>query len=194
MSNSWHNTSNDLDAEKHTTEFWTRHSDELKSGEFWADRIKNYKGEPAKRLKIALENMPLPASFREVAIATRALIREKKLKGLPFTYKNLGYTELNLLNKTDVKWLIESWGEPEIHSTLHSVHFDVWQVYEDKLKHKRNSDPLGLSLDEPESKSSIQIEHKAQAPMPTEKSGNGKKILFVIGFILIVAFILAGKG
>jgi hypothetical protein len=239
MSNSWHNTSNDLDAEKHTTEFWTRHSDELKSGEFWADRIKNYKGEPAKRLKIALENMPLPASFREAAIATRALIREKrktkesydeqiyllywlaaidsfsipyseklkepgynviesmpgkKLKGLPFTYKNLGYTELNLLNKTDVKWLIESWGEPEIHSTLHSVHFDVWQVYEDKLKHKRNSDPLGLSLDEPESKSSIQIEHKAQAPMPTEKSGNGKKILFVIGFILIVALILAGKG
>jgi len=153
MSNSWHKISDELEAEVHTTQFWSRHSEELDKGDFWADRIKKYKGEPAKRLKLALENIPLPASFREAAIATRVLIREKrkekesydeqlyllywlaaiesfsisyseklkepgynviesipgeKLKTLPFSYKQLGYKELPLLNKTDVKWLIET--------------------------------------------------------------------------------------
>lgn len=182
MSESWHKTEKDLDAEKHADDFWSRHRDELQSGEFWADRIKKLRGEPVKRLAVALENMPLPASFREAAIATRALIRDKrkqktpydeelallywlaainsfsvpysevleapgynviesipgqKLKGLPFSYKSLGYEKLELLNKTDINWLVESWGEPERHTTLHEIHNDVWVEYELKLKSKR---------------------------------------------------------
>ena len=78
MSNSWHKTQNDGEAEKHASDFWSRHRAELKSGQFWADRIKNLRGEPVKRLKLALDNLPLPASFREAAVATRALIREKR--------------------------------------------------------------------------------------------------------------------
>jgi len=239
MSNSWHTTSDDLEAENHTTEFWNRHSEELNNGEFWADRIKKYKGEPAKRLKLALENMPLPASFREAAIATRALIREKrkekelydeqlyllywlaavdsfsipyseklqepgynviesipgeKLKTLPFSYKLLGYTDLTLLNKTDVKWLIEAWGEPESHSTLHKLHFDVWVEYEDKLKVRRNSDPFSLSIETPDPVPKSQIENHAKVAIPNESSKISKKLLFIVGGIIIAALVLVGKS
>jgi hypothetical protein len=78
MNESWHKTETDLDAAKHAEDFWSRHRNELKRGEFWADRIKKLKGEPIQRLALALENLPLPASFREAAIATRALIRNKR--------------------------------------------------------------------------------------------------------------------
>ena len=40
------------------------------------------------------------------------------LCSLPYTYSELGYRELSLLNKTDVKWLTEAWGEPISHTTL----------------------------------------------------------------------------
>lgn len=241
MSNSWHKTSDDLEAEDHTTEFWNRHSEELNNDNFWADRIKKYKGEPAKRLKLALENMPLPASFREAAIATRALIREKrknkesydeqlyllywlaavdsfsipyseklkepgynviesipgeKLKTLPFSYKHLGYTDLTLLNKTDVKWLIETWGEPQAHSTLHRLHFDVWEKYEDKLRIKRNSDTFSLTIETPEAepKPKAPIEHMAKTTIPNETSKNSNKLLFIVGSIIIAALIFISKS
>jgi len=74
----WHKTENDTEAEEFTSDFWSRHREELQAGEFWADRIKSLRGEPVKRLKLTLENLPFPASFREAAIATRALIKEKR--------------------------------------------------------------------------------------------------------------------
>ncbi|MFT4850467.1 MAG: hypothetical protein ACI83B_003024 [Sediminicola sp.] len=239
MSNSWHKTLGDIEAENHSANFWTKHAEDLSNGEFWADRIKKYRGEPAKRLKLALENMPLPASFREAAIATRALIREKrkakepyneqlqllywlaaidsfsipsseklgepgynviesipgeKLKSLPFSFKQLGYKDLSLLNKTDVKWLIETWGEPEAHTTLHKLHFEVWEEYEDKLKLKRNSDPFNLYYEEPEPLPKVQIEHQAKTDMPKKSSGNNKNLLFIVGCIIIVVLIFVVKG
>lgn len=182
MKEQWHKMTCDSEAEKHAMDFWDRHRKELQVGEFWADRIKKLRNEPIKRLSLALENLPLPASFREGAIAIRALISEKrkakanyeeelallywlaainsfsvpysevltepgynviesipgsKLKALYFSYKDLGYEKLGLLNKTDVKWFIEAWGEPKCHSTLHELHIDLWKEYENKLQAKR---------------------------------------------------------
>lgn len=179
MKDLWHNTKNDTDAEAFVLDFWSRHSKELQAGEFWADRIKKLRDEPVKRLQLAIENLPLPAAFREAAIAIRALIKEKiklkqgyeeelallywlaainsfsipyseelqqpgynviesiprkKLKELPFTYKELGYEELELLNKTDIKWLVEAWENPNKHSTLHKIYNNIWCEYENKLK------------------------------------------------------------
>ncbi|MFZ5655358.1 MAG: hypothetical protein ACOY42_13305, partial [Pseudomonadota bacterium] len=74
-------------------------------------------------------------------IFTLALTPGKILKGLPFSYAQLGYEKLDLLNKTDVKWLVECWGEPASHSTLHEMHHDLWREYEEKLvleKKKQN--------------------------------------------------------
>ena len=201
MTDSWHKTETDLDADKYAVDFWSRHRVELQSGEFWADHIRKLKGEPEKRLALAIENLPLPASFREAAIATRALIRlkepgynvvesvpGKKLKGLPFSYKSLGYTKLELLNKTDIKWLSELWGEPEEHTTLHEMHNDVWREYEGKLKAKRSKrdEEFIISINE-------------LAPSPRQFSnslnksksiGKGKWLIVVviIGLILVTAY------
>lgn len=165
--------------------FWDRHRAALGSGKFWADEIKSLRGEPAKRLQLAFENLPLPAAFREAAIALRALIRDRRKRmvgyerelgllywlgavasfGLPyserlrepgynvlesvpgetvanlrFEYSKLGYRELELLNKTDVKWMTELWGEPESHTTLNKLHSAVWVAAENRLMKRRQEE------------------------------------------------------
>lgn len=178
MTEQWHKIESDEDTQAFSAEFWNRHRMDIESGQFWADRIKALRDDRAERLRLAIENLPLPAAFKEAAIATRALIRDarkqglpyedqltllywlaaissfgvpyserlgqpgynvveavpgKTLKGLSFSYAQLGYEKLDLLNKTDIKWLVECWGQPESHSTLHEIHLDVWRNYEEKL-------------------------------------------------------------
>lgn len=152
---------------------------------FWADRLKQFSDEPQKRLRIALDNLPLPAAFKEAILALRAVIRAKRkqkedyakemeilywlavvrsfmldyaprlqqpgfnvfesipaecIQVLPFSYQQIGYAKLALLNKTDCKWLVEAWGEPQTHTTLHTLHQPVWDEYETKLVEKRNEE------------------------------------------------------
>lgn len=47
---------------------------QAKSGDFWANR--KFGGDHLGRLKNAMENLPLPAAFREAMIALRAIIRQ----------------------------------------------------------------------------------------------------------------------
>lgn len=159
-------------------------------GTFWADEIKKYRDNPEKRLKIAIENLPLPAAFREAAIALRAKIRSKRkvkinfdselemlyllaviesfsipysrnletpgynvmeftpaevIKNLPFSYTDLGFEKLELLNKTDKKLLVDCWGKPKKHSTLHKLHYDVWLKFEQLYsEHRKSTEALFL--------------------------------------------------
>jgi hypothetical protein len=185
MTERWIDTKTESESESHAVDFWKALRNERDAGEFWADRIKKFRGEPLKRLSTALEKLPLPAAFSEAAVAIRALIKEKRknkedyeeeltflywlaavrsfmlayapklkepgfnviesmpgklLKSLPFTYRELGYKKLELLNKTDCKWLVEAWGEAQIHSTLNKLHKNVWDEYESKLIEKRQRD------------------------------------------------------
>jgi hypothetical protein len=183
MSQHWTDTESDDEARSRSGEFWAGLRKDLDGGQFWADRIKEFRSEPAKRLSLALTNLPLPAAFQEAAVAVRALIRAKRSVGQPFeeelsllywlaamrsfmleyaprlrepgfnvveavpgsrlrslrySYAELGYRELSLLNKTDVKWLCEAWGEPASHSTLNALHGELWEEYENKLIEERN--------------------------------------------------------
>ena len=176
---SWLKTKSDKEAELNSTKYWENLSSDLANETFWADRIKELKAAPDKRLTLALENLPLPGAFREAIISLRAIIREKRkskenyekelsflywlaaidsfsipystylqqpgfnviesipgqvIQSLPCTYDDLGYTKLKLLNKTDAKWCVEAWGEPDRHKTMHELHHDIWQKYERKLK------------------------------------------------------------
>jgi len=197
MTNRWFDTKTESESKSHTSDFWKAlrndmDANDLYAGQFWADKIKKYKGEPLKRLNTALENLPFPAAFREAAVAIRALIKEKRknkedfeeeltllywlaavrsfivdyapkleepgfnviasipvkrIKSLSFTYSELGYKKLELLNKTDCKWLIETWGEPQNHSTLNDLHKNVWDEYEIRLIEKRREDSEKLWSD-----------------------------------------------
>lgn len=149
---------------------------------FWYDEIKKLRSQPAKRLKMAMKNIPLPAAFREGQIACRAMIRERLKQGqpheemlqalyhlmaweglllstpyledlkisgfnvansipfaavreLPMPYKDLGYEKLTA-NKTDVKWFVAAWGEPDSHVSAQQYHASFWNSYVDKHRAK----------------------------------------------------------
>lgn len=78
MTQPWHKISDDLGARIFSKNFWERHRAAIQSGEFWADKIKHLRNQPVARLQLALENLPLPAAFREGAIALRSIIRDRR--------------------------------------------------------------------------------------------------------------------
>lgn len=186
----WLDTSSANQTQGNSIEFWEKLRADMNEGLFWADRIKELRDEPTQRLQLALQNLPLPAAFREAIIAVRALVREKLsknskfadevallywlaavesfglpyseflcqpgfnvlesvpgsvIKSLPFSYQELGYKQLSLLNKTDIKWCIACWGEPNQHTTLNALHNEVWQKYERELPEKQHMDMASLS-------------------------------------------------
>jgi hypothetical protein len=53
------------------------------------------------------------------------------------SWHQIGYKSLDLLNKTDVSWMLEVWGEPARHRSTHQLYSSIWQEYEEKWrKHK----------------------------------------------------------
>lgn len=94
---------------------------------YWLAAVRSFMLEYAPRLK--------EPGFNVVEAIPGARVRS-----LPYDYSRLGYRELSLLNKTDVKWLVEAWGEPSSHSTLNDLHKDLWNEYEAKLINRRKED------------------------------------------------------
>jgi hypothetical protein len=182
----WIDTQLPDEASTQSALFWAKHREAHQNDEFWAYEIKELKDDAEARLQMALANLPLPAAFREVAVALRAMIRFKRkegsdfqhllkqlydiaayesmmleyaprlqqpgynvmasipgqvVTGLTFVYDTLGYLELRLLNKTDVKWFVEAWGEPTRHTTLNAMYKPTWDRFEDVLieLEKKNS-------------------------------------------------------
>lgn len=158
------------------------HSDAVPEGVFWHDHIKTLRDDPEARLQVARAYLPLPAAFREAAVALRALIRSKKKQGsdsaslledlyrlaaqenffsaagyipdvgpsfnvaaevprelwlgMNYPYEEIGYEHLQLLNKTDRKWVVEAWGEPATHVTAQTFHDELWQEAVKRLRQK----------------------------------------------------------
>lgn len=84
MVSNWLETESIEDTQQFNKDFWTNLRKGIENGSFWADQIKGYKNKPYERLQVALNNLPLPAAFREAAIALRSIIREKKKNNLVF--------------------------------------------------------------------------------------------------------------
>lgn len=94
----WIDTKTDDDARRRSetqwTPVWTKHDDgsttavvpgpEKMDGEFWSEAIHEVQNNPAARLAMAHRQLPLPAAFREMAIALRAIIRQLRKEGRPF--------------------------------------------------------------------------------------------------------------
>ena len=184
----WLETKADTEGTARVRTFWKMLDKVPDTGGFWVDRLQQHLDEPRKRLRIALDNLPLPGAFKEAVLALRSIIRAKRKKkedyaeeldvlywlgvirsfmleyaprlrqpgfnvfesipaeriqALPFSYQEIGYAKLALLNKTDCKWLAEAWGEPRTHMTLHALHQPVWDEYETKLVEKRSEETRG---------------------------------------------------
>lgn len=228
MAEDWTNTQDDDEARARVGEFWAGMRVDLDAGQFWADRIKSYRGDPAKRLALALENLPLPAAFREAAVAVRAQIRSKRkadeafdeeltllywlaalrsfmldyaprlqepgfnvveaipgqrLRSLRYQYSQLGYRDLSLLNKTDVKWLIAAWGEPASHSTLHALCRELWDEYETKLIEQRRRADHALQGELRSLLSADKTSRTGQQPKPARSGCSIIVAVFVAGVL-----------
>ena len=64
------------------------------------------------------------------SILTKQVLHSTALscvKGIKTPYLKIGYKNLGLLNKTDLKWLVEAFGEPDIHATAKDVNEELWQ-------------------------------------------------------------------
>lgn len=59
---------------------------------------------------------------------------------LCISYDEIGYEHLDLLNKSDIKLLIENFGEPKNNNVLYNIHYDLWHRYEIKLKAEKDKD------------------------------------------------------
>lgn len=240
MTEQWHKTESNVGAQAFSTEFWDRHRKDIESGQFWADRIKTLHGEPAARLRLAIENLPLPSAFREAAIATRAIIREarkqsvpyedqltllywlaaissfgvsyserldqpgynvietvpgKTLKGLSFSYTHLGYEKLDILNKTDIQWLIEYWGQPNSHSTLNEIHHDIWRKYEQKFvfEQQEQNEKFATEMKALLSASSAALRPMKQSSLPNLHNGFTQRqnlVVIITSIVIALACVL----
>lgn len=94
---------------------------------YWLAAVRSFMLDYAPRLKEPGFNVMEAIPGREVC-------------NLPFAYKELGYRELPLLNKTDCKWLVDSWGEPRLHTTLNALHRAVWEAHETRLIAQRQKE------------------------------------------------------
>jgi len=52
---------------------------------------------------------------------------------LPLSRSLFQYEKLDLLSKTDRRWMVEAWGEAPAHTTANERYRDVWDRYEDIL-------------------------------------------------------------
>ena len=85
----------------------------------------------------AVQSLSVPYSERlkQPVFNIMQSIPGDRIKGLKIEYRTLGYKRIGL-GVTAEKWLIEAWGEPDAHSTLHELHHDLWREFEDRLIEK----------------------------------------------------------
>ena len=97
----WTETTSEEDARQRSQKLWgivlTTHPDgsqrgtvpgpEKVDGEFWADAIKTARDDPHRRIAMAKRQLPLPAAFQEIAVALRAIIKQRKREDLPTEYE-----------------------------------------------------------------------------------------------------------
>lgn len=137
--------------------------------------------------------------LREPGFNVIESIPAKRIKSLEFSYLNLGYEKLNLLNKTDCKWLIEKWGEPQTHTTLNELQRNVWIEYENKLLEKRNRDRQQFISEITELKSEQDKIIKqaqnliSQKKIPMKNKSKDNRLLIIIIIVIIIIFILINK-
>ena len=58
-----------------------------------------------------------------------ASVPRETWEALEFPYDQIGCDKLGLLNKTDRKWFLEAWGEPQQHQSAQQFHHSKWSAF-----------------------------------------------------------------
>ena len=62
------------------------------------------------------------------------LVPLPSLEVLEFPYQQLGYAQLRLIRKSDVKLMLSAWGRPDSHGSPRALHHDWWESQVSKLR------------------------------------------------------------
>lgn len=57
-----------------------------------------------------------------------------ELEALEFPYQRLGYAQLRLIRKSDVKMMLAAWGRPDAHEYPRTLHEDWWESRVERLR------------------------------------------------------------
>ena len=63
-----------------------------------------------------------------LSLAQLKLLDLSPIEELEMPYSKIGYTELRLIKKTDIKLLLDYWGKPETHIKPREFHADTWRT------------------------------------------------------------------
>ena len=136
---------------------------------------------------------PFSERLREPGYNVMESVPGQVIRSLDFDYSNLGHQKLDLLNKTDRKWLVECWGEPDQHSTLNALHRNVWDEYEKKLIARRPDGKPSRKMPSPgralPASREIKTKPSTLHALPGGTATN-KAIFWWVGVLIVVAVIV----
>jgi len=216
--------------------------------EFWVDTVRRLKriGNNAEIVTVAKQNLPLPGTFNELAVALRKQIRirrkQKKryndllrqlyyaavwenffgdinalclreqgtscevvgtfINRIKCDYNLIGYEHLDILGVNDVKWIVESWGEPKNHIPARQINQKlheqvVIRFKQEQEREQRSAGELfgGQQLSLADSLDEQNPENYPQSDQPTsdfKTPGRHKLIMAILvaaalGIIIILA-------
>ena len=104
-------------------------------------------------------------------------------------YEEVGYEELSLLNKTDIRWIREAWGEPSRHQKAHEFHSAFWDkaVAVAKRKREREEERMARQMQE--------LLGSRPAPTPSSpakgRAGSGSGCAVVLGIFFLAIVVVA---
>lgn len=204
--------------------------------EFWADKVKRLKKEGMNEevLRICRKKIPFPAAFREIGIALRKLIREKRkqkqdyddlltelyhnavfdgffgvtaaqvfndrkassiakryMPKIDCSYDQIGYEKVGTLNVTDIKWIVEKWGEPSRHADPTKHNSSLYAELERELEAEHKKEMEHFYKGSGFSPEPIDLSKPERAKEIFKSTGTKKKsgcLTFILVEIIIFAF------
>lgn len=88
------------------------------------------------------ESHPYLEELKEPSLNLSEGLKKAELAALDMPYMNIGYQHISVLNKTDIKWLTSSFGEPNNHVTVSEYHNDAFNRALSLLEAKRKKKKL----------------------------------------------------
>ena len=106
---------------------------------------KSYKNELTQLYRYACEHNffdsePYLEGISEPSYNLYEVIKKSEFSALEMPFEKIGYKQIPQLNKTDIKWLISEFGEPETHLTVSEYHNDFHKKAVTLLKNKREKE------------------------------------------------------
>ena len=74
----WIDCETDEEVRTRKLEYHNNAQSNIESDNFWSDKIKGFTNDPMGRMNLSLDNLPLPAAFKESLVSLRIIIKTKR--------------------------------------------------------------------------------------------------------------------